>query len=296
MEQEVQQVEVKDNELEFSRCLIALMKGVVEQESQPGLWNSIVNNQARIEEYVQKISLRLYLDKVVGYAYLRQVENENLPRLVNRHQLSFGLSMLLVTLRKSLGDYDAASGDSFYVIKKSDILLKLKGFFPQAANETKYVHEIERYIKRACEMGFLVPVKGERHLDNGAVPNVGNLIHDEAYEVKELIRSFITAAWLKSFEERISDYINYANGEPENEADDSSDEETDDTAQEKPQDITTTLELEDDSPEQAENELIDTAGDEANEQPDDTVINDEKEIAENKIDEASEEDATDGLI
>lgn len=211
-----QEIERADGELEFSRCLITLMKGVVEREAQPMLWNNIVESQARIAEYVEKIGLRLYLDKGAGYAYLRQTENENLPRLVNRHQLSFGLSMLLIILRKSLGDFDAATGDSFFVIKKSDIQLKLKGFFPAVSNETKYIQEIDRHIKRAIEMGFLVPLKGEkldRHneelTDNS---NGSGLLRDEAYEVKEIIRSFITADWLKNFEERLNDYIAYANG------------------------------------------------------------------------------------
>lgn len=223
MEQE-QQIEVKDTELEFSRCLISLMRGIVEQDTQPALWNSILENQARIMEYVEKLSLRLYIDKGIGYAYLRQFDNENLPKLVNKHQLSYGLSMLLVMLRKSLGDYDAASGDSFLIIRKSDILLRLKGFFPQISNETKYVQEISRYIKRAVEMGFLVPVKGERVDDEQLKQGAQK---DELFEVKELIRSFVTAAWLKDFEERISDYLAYANGEEPETDEDSGEDSTD---------------------------------------------------------------------
>ena len=214
-----QELEVKDNEMEFSRCLITLMRGVIEQEAQPILWNSLLENQARVAEYVEKIGLRLYLDKGTGYAYLRQVENENLPRLVNRHLLSYGLSMLLITLRKSLGDYDAASGDSFYVIRKSDIQLKMKGFFPAASNETKYLQELDRHIKKAIEMGFLAQVKGERYVTQD--DNSDKLVNDEAYIVKEIIRSFITASWLKSFEERLGDYIAYIKG-----GSDSSDEKT----------------------------------------------------------------------
>ena len=41
-----QELEVKDNEMEFSRCLITLMRGVIEQEAQPILWNSLLENQA----------------------------------------------------------------------------------------------------------------------------------------------------------------------------------------------------------------------------------------------------------
>lgn len=241
MEQELEQeLEIKDNELEFSRCLIMLMKGVVEQESQPQLWNQILANQARIAEYVEKISLRLYIDKGIGYAYLRQQENENLPKLVNRHQLSYGLSMLLVILRKSLGDYDAASGDSFYIIKKSDIQLKMKGFFPAITNETKYIQEIDRHIKRAVEMGFLKPVKGklaERAANSDGEENASSS-NDEAFVVKEIIRSFITASWLKNFEERLNEYISF-NDEDEETA------ENEENVDDKDKEVSVDAEIED---------------------------------------------------
>ena len=68
-------------------------------------------------------------------------------------------------------------------------------------------------------MGFLAQVKGERYVTQD--DNSDKLVNDEAYIVKEIIRSFITASWLKSFEERLGDYIAYIKG-----GSDSSDEKT----------------------------------------------------------------------
>lgn len=133
------------------------------------------------------------MDDNAGYAYVKQNDDENLPRLVPRHQLSYGLSILLVQLRKSLGDFAASNGDSILVLSFEDVKLRLKPFYPAATNETKFDNEVNRHIKKAVEMGFLSEVYGQA----------------DAYEVRELIRSFVTADWLQRFNERLQDYINY---------------------------------------------------------------------------------------
>ncbi|MBR2141815.1 MAG: DUF4194 domain-containing protein [Anaerovibrio sp.] len=133
------------------------------------------------------------MDDNAGYAYVKQNDDENLPRLVPRHQLSYGLSILLVQLRKSLGDFDASNGDSILVLSFEDIKLRLKPFYTAATNEAKLDNEINRHIRKAVEMGFLSEVYGQA----------------DAYEVRELIRSFVTADWLQRFNERLQDYINY---------------------------------------------------------------------------------------
>ena len=165
----------------------------MDKRTQPDIWNIIKDNQPRMEEYVAQIGLLLYVDDNAGYAYVKQNDDENLPRLVPRHQLSYGLSILLVQLRKSLGDFDASNGDSILVLSFEDIKLRLKPFYPAATNETKFDNEVNRHIKKAVEMGFLSEVYGQA----------------DAYEVRELIRSFVTADWLQRFNERLQDYLDF---------------------------------------------------------------------------------------
>ena len=106
----------EEKDMNYSRALITILKGVVDKRTQPDIWNIIKDNQPRMEEYVAQIGLLLYVDDNAGYAYVKQNDDENLPRLVPRHQLSYGLSILLVQLRKCLGDFDASNGDSILVL------------------------------------------------------------------------------------------------------------------------------------------------------------------------------------
>ncbi len=183
----------EERDIEYSRALVSLLRGVVDKRQQLDLWNIIKDNQPRIEEYLRQIGLLLYVDDNGGYAYVKQNDDDNLPRLVPRHQLSYGLSILLIQLRKALGDFDATNGDNILVMSEEDIKLRLKAFYPAVTNETKFDNEVLRHIRKAVEMGFLSEVDGQ----------------ESFYEVRELIRSFVTADWLQKFNERLQDYIDY---------------------------------------------------------------------------------------
>ncbi len=184
---------MEEQELALSKALIALFKGVIFRERQPELWQTVLEQRAQISDYTARLGLVLLVDEVDEYAFLRQREQEELPRLVPRYPLSYGLSLLLVSLRKSLGEYDASHGDMRLVLTISDMQLKLKAFFPALPNEIKFRQNLERHVHRAEEMGFLRPVAGQ----------------EEAYEVQPLLRSFINAEWLHTFDDRLQEYLDY---------------------------------------------------------------------------------------
>ena len=107
--------------------MIALCKGIVAQDTQPDLWQIIRENQQLINEYVAKLGLCLLVDEVDEYAYLKQAEGENsLPRIVPRHQLSYAVSLLIVLLRKHLGEYDASNGDSRLLLTRQKIIASMR--------------------------------------------------------------------------------------------------------------------------------------------------------------------------
>lgn len=187
-------MEENSKEYEFSQAVILLMKGAIQRDEQQKLWNIIMEQQAKISDYVAKLGLFLIVDKTAGYAFLRQDDNTELPRLVNRHQLGYGLSILLIMLRKGLGEFDSINGSSYLLMTRKDIQLKLKSFYPSITNETRYINEIDRNIRRAMELGFLREVPGD----------------SDTFEVRELIRSFVTAQWLKDFDDRLQDYMDYS--------------------------------------------------------------------------------------
>ncbi|MBR2141814.1 hypothetical protein [Anaerovibrio sp.] len=42
----------EEKDMDYSRALITILKGVVDKRTQPDIWNIIKDNQPRMEEYV----------------------------------------------------------------------------------------------------------------------------------------------------------------------------------------------------------------------------------------------------
>ncbi len=183
-------------ETEYSRALIALCKGIVAQDTQPDLWQIIRENQQLINEYVAKLGLCLLVDEVDEYAYLKQAEGENsLPRIVPRHQLSYAVSLLIVLLRKHLGEYDASNGDSRLLLTRQKIIASMRVFLQATTNEIKIMQEIDKCIDKVIKLGFLRPLEKD----------------GDVYEVQRVLRSFVNAQWLRELDERLAEYKAYAN-------------------------------------------------------------------------------------
>lgn len=56
---------------DLSALIIPLLKGVIYQENDAGLWNALLILQARVRDYVAVLGLDLVLDEAEGYAFLR---------------------------------------------------------------------------------------------------------------------------------------------------------------------------------------------------------------------------------
>jgi hypothetical protein len=170
------------------------MKGVVYQESEPGLWQALLHLQGHVRDHVTTLGLQLMLDEAEGYAYLRQrpvAEGEpELPRLVPRRQLSYGVSLLLVLLRKKLAEADSTGGDSRLVLRRDDILDMVRLFLPEGTNEARLVDRLDADLARVMELGFL------RRLRDS----------DETFEVRRILKAFVDAQWLGTFEQRLASY------------------------------------------------------------------------------------------
>src|SRR5688500_1798155 len=61
---------------DISSVIVPLLKGVLYQADKPDLWNSLLNLQSRVRDYVQIMGLELMLDESEGYAFLRTRPSE----------------------------------------------------------------------------------------------------------------------------------------------------------------------------------------------------------------------------
>jgi hypothetical protein len=191
---------------ELPHVLITLMKGVLERESAPVLWQGLLAHQARVRDHVGVIGLDLVMDEAEGHAYLRQkpqAEGEaELPRLVTRRQLGFSLSLMLALLRKKLAEHDAMSGETRLVVSAAELFDMVRLFLPDTGNEAKLRDRVDRDIGRVVDLGFLRPLKGR----------------DDTYEVRRILRSFVDAQWLGQLNERLAAYAGHAGETLEDEA------------------------------------------------------------------------------
>lgn len=174
--------------------LIALFKGVLYQDQYPDTWHALLQLQARVRDYVRVVGLDLVLDESEGYAYLRQqpagADEPELPRLVQRRQLGYSVSLLLVLLRKKLAEHDVTGGATRLVLSREQIVDLVQIFMPGGTNEAKRVDRIDADVNRIVDLGFLRRMRGQ----------------DDLYEVRRILKAFVDAQWLSEFEQRLAGY------------------------------------------------------------------------------------------
>jgi hypothetical protein len=181
---------------ELSSVVVPLLKGVIYQEENPGLWGSLLNLQASVRDYVAVLGLELMLDEAEGYAFLRSRQDADeggstaTPRLVARRQLSYPVSLLLALLRKKLAEFDAGGGDTRLILSRDEVVELIRIFLPTSSNEVKLIDQIDATLNKIVELGFIRRLRGQ-----------GQMI-----EVRRIIKAFVDAQWLADFDGRLAEY------------------------------------------------------------------------------------------
>lgn len=176
--------------------VIQLMKGVLYRDTNPAVWQQLEELHARVIDYVSVIGLELVLDEAEGYAFLKQVNDEEspLPKLVARRPLSFPVSLLCVLLRKKMVEQDASGGESRLILSREQIVEMMRVFLPDRANEARLFDQIDTHINKVTEFGFLKKLNG----------------NPPAWEVRRIIKALVDADWLADFNEKLKVYQNHA--------------------------------------------------------------------------------------
>src|SRR6056297_2800297 len=177
----------------ISLPLISLMKGVVYRDSHEKAWRDLVDHQAAVADYAAVLGLELIVDDAEGHAFLRQAErddDEALPRLITRRQLSYPVSLLLVLLRKKLAEHDAGGDEKRLVLARDEIVEMLRLFLPETANQAKLIDRVGMDLNKIIEMGFVRRLKGQ----------------PDHFEVRRILKSCVDAHWLADFDKRLTEY------------------------------------------------------------------------------------------
>jgi hypothetical protein len=178
---------------ELSPVVVALLKGVVYRDTAEALWPQLLALRLQVVDYVAVLGLSLVIDEGEGYAFLRSREDPDqpdLPRLVARRSLSFHVSLLLALLRKKLAEFDAVSAETRLVLSRDQIIELMRVFLPDTSNETRLIANIDSYLTKVVDLGFLRRMRGT----------------DDQFEVRRIIKAFVDGQWLADFDARLREY------------------------------------------------------------------------------------------
>ncbi len=94
---------------EWSAAAVRLLQGVVYHDDNQPVWDTLLRSVSPLTDYFGKLGLLLIVDEADGMAYLRQLDEEDvppeyqgIPRLFRRTPLGYDTTLLCVLLRDAL--------------------------------------------------------------------------------------------------------------------------------------------------------------------------------------------------
>src|SRR5690606_26222711 len=120
-----------------------------------------------------------------------------LPRLVQRRQLGFSVSLLLALLRKKLVEHDSGGQDARLILSRDEIVDLVRVFLPSDTNEARIVDRLDADLNRVADLGFLRKLRGQQ----------------DQFEVRRILKAFVDAQWLSELNDRLAEYRAHLAGE-----------------------------------------------------------------------------------
>lgn len=179
----------------YSKAIVRLLKSPVERNSN--VWEDIINYQNEIQEYIGQIGLELVVKKDEGFAFVKQFTDSegNTLGIVQRRQIGFETSIVLVVLRQGLEEFDSnptqLATEKF--ITDSEIKDELELFLQEGYNKLKFQKDLDKYIRNAVDLGYLKEVSRK---DN-----------ETKYQIHRIIKEKITLDILQDFKTRLQEYV-----------------------------------------------------------------------------------------
>ena len=179
----------------YSKAIVLLLKKTVENNSPE--WENIRTYRSEIQKYLSVIGLELVLKEEEGFAYVKQIvmEDDTTLSLVQRRQLSYEVSIILVVLRQLLADFDNNPTDmnaTERYVSANEIKDEIRMFLPERYDKVKLERDLERYIRSVEDLGFLEMVGGNSN--------------EARYRIHRIIKEKVTLDDLDLFKQKLEEY------------------------------------------------------------------------------------------
>lgn len=185
---------------ESSLAAVRLLQGVVYSEDEKA-WAPLLSHQTRLANYFARLGLTLVIDEPNGFAYLRQLVDddsrppgyEKLPVLIPRKSLGYPLTILCVLLREHLRRFeDEELHDERCVVETAALFDDWRGFQKLSNDEVKQQKEFAALLRKAeDDLGFI-----KKYADE-----------PESWEVRRIIKARLPAQELENLLAQLKSYL-----------------------------------------------------------------------------------------
>lgn len=181
---------------DWSEVAVRLFQGVIYREDgRP--WNILLRNLSPLEEYFGRVGVRLVVDESEGFAFLRQLQTEDLPpefehlpKMFRRTRLSYDATLLTILLREELRRFEEEEVDNQRcVISADDLFEQWKAYFPTDSDEVKLRKSLNTAIRTLEGLKF--------------VRRFGSNTND--WEIRRILKARLIAADLESVRDQFVD-------------------------------------------------------------------------------------------
>lgn len=183
----------------FSPLLIKLLKEPLYNTDRKN-WELLLTYRKAVAAYFYKIGLGLDVYEADGFAYVRQLEDDEIeeenkrpPRLIHRHPLTWEITLMLVLLRERLHQFELSeAADTMLVLTREELREMVTFFFKEKADEIKMLRNIDTIINKTAELGFLRPLSYRQKDD---------------FEVMRILKAKLPAEKLEAIRMKLESHI-----------------------------------------------------------------------------------------
>ncbi|HUG91543.1 MAG TPA: DUF4194 domain-containing protein [Planctomycetaceae bacterium] len=174
---------------DWSIAAVWLLHGVVYSDDGP-TWDLVLSSRSRLDEYFSRLGLLLVIDEPEGFAFLRQLTEdeqpegyERLPKLFRRSRLSYDATLLCVLLRDELRRFeDEDVHNERCVVATVALFEQWKMFFPSGSDEVRLRKGLETALRTLEDLKFIRKMTAE----------------PEEWEIRRILKARLPAAELEN--------------------------------------------------------------------------------------------------
>lgn len=144
---------------------VRLLQGVVYHDDGREMWEQLLENVSPLTEYFGKLGLLLVVNEADAMAYLRQLDEDeippdypSMPRLFRRTPLGYDATLLCVLLRDELRQYEEEDvQNERCVVSQMDLLSLWEAFFPDQTDSVRLNRSLTAALRKMEDLKFVRP-------------------------------------------------------------------------------------------------------------------------------------------